>query len=176
MKKFLKKKPVLVTFLTAAIIFLVIYTSLLVRPGTTFTPYEGKNDKLNTEYQIVFKGGKKADIKTVTTVGSLNNKTEQEVWVHFDSYQVYINPLYTPKTLNKEDFIEVVDDLEDDLPKTYELSLNKVNVFKMEYAGVELVNTGAIVFAIVGGVVELILIGFAAMSIVASTSKKKKRK
>ncbi len=176
MKKFLKKKTVLITFLTMAVIFLVIYTSLLVRPGTTFTPYKGENTKLNTEYEVVFKGGKKADIKTVTTVGSLTNKTEQEVWVHFDSYEVYINSLQTPKTINKEDFIDFVDDLEDDLPKIYEVSLNKINVFKMEYAGVELVNTGAIIFAIVGGVVELILIGFAAMSVVASTSKKKKRK
>lgn len=174
MKKFLKNKAVLVTFLSLAVIFLVIYTSLLVRPGTTITPYKGKSN--NTEYEIVFKGGKLADIKTTTTIGSTKATTESEVWVHFDSYNVYINMLKNPKTIDKEDFIEYVDDLEDDFPTIYEESLNKVNVFKMEYMGVELVNTGAIVFAVVGGVVELIFIAFAAMSIVASTSKKKKKK
>lgn len=170
MKKFLKKKSVMVTFLTLAVIFLIIYTSLLVRPGTTLLPYKGEYETMGvkTKIEVVFKGGKKADIiKTTLPLGSQTT----EHWVHFDGYNVFIG--MSTKSMDKDDFCDFVEDLEEDYPKIYKESLTNVNVFKMEYMGIELVNSGAIVFAVVGGAVEIVLIAFAAMSIMASKSKKK---
>ena len=172
MKKFLKKKGVMYGFLTAAIAFLILYVCLLVRPVTTTTPYKGSYKYMGTNYEATytFKGGNKVVAKT--KVGSVTS--ERECWVAYDVYSYIQGPGIDSMT--KKEFMEEVKDYKETNEKAYENMLIDVNAFRIKMEAPDggtmvLRNTGAIVFAIVGGLVEAGLITFAVLSIMARKKK-----
>ncbi|MBQ8615259.1 MAG: hypothetical protein IJ415_01670 [Clostridia bacterium] len=164
MKKFLGKKAVMWSFLGAAIAFLILYVCLLVRPVTTVTPYKGSYKGQEAVY--TFKGGNKLEIK------SENSKTE--MWVAYDVYSFLPSYVGTDE-MTREEFLDEVKDLKKERPETYEEMLIDVNAFRIKMSvgdeTITMKNTGAIVFAIVGGIVEAGLITFAVLSILARKKK-----
>ncbi len=167
MKKFLKKKAVMWTFLGAAIGFLILYACLLLRPVTTITPYKGDDNGVEAVY--TFKGGNKLEVER--TLGGVT--TTREYWVAYDLYS-FIPGSRTDAT-TKEDFMKSVEDAKKNNKKLYEAALVDVNAFRIKLEdGSETVNywnVGAIVFAVVGGLVEAALITFAVMSLKARKKK-----
>lgn len=166
MKKFLGKKAVMWSFLGAAIAFLVLYVCLLVRPVTTITPY--KCEYMGQEMSYQFKGGNKLKV-TYEGVGS------EESWVAYDVYGFIQGP--STDSMTKDEFLDAVEDFKKADKEGYEEELVDVNAFRIKFenpmTGETVIarNVGAIVFAIVGGIVEAGLATFAVLSIL--TRKKK---
>lgn len=156
MKKFLKKKGVKFSFLAAAIAFLILYVCLLVRPVTTITPYVGKTKTMGVTYDIsyTFKGGNKLEVKSE----SKNSSNKAEMWVGYDVYSFIIGP-DTDLASRSEAFKELKK-YKEDFPKLYEKALVDINAFRIKSEGEELVNYGAIVFAVVGAMIEAALVVF----------------
>ena len=165
MKKFLGKKAVMWSFLGAAIALLVLYVCLLVRPVTTITPYKG--EYMGQEASYTFKGGNKLEMKVEGEGGS-------EMWVTYDLYSFF--PTYAEtEDISRKDMLDEVKKFKEESPEAYEEMLVDVNAFriKLEIGNdtVIMKNVGAIVFAIVGGIVEAGLITFAVLSILANKKK-----
>ncbi|MBQ9792559.1 MAG: hypothetical protein IJW32_02280 [Clostridia bacterium] len=164
MKKFLKKKEVMWTFLGVAIGFLVLYACLLIRPVTTITPYKGTYEGVEATY--TFKGGNKVEVK--------GEGESKEYWVAYDFYAFI--PGGRTSSMTRKEFLDQVKDAKENNKDLYEAALVDVNAFriKMDLAGGKTIvmrNTGAIVFAVVGGLVEATLITFAVMSVLANKKK-----
>jgi len=166
MKKFLGKKAVMWSFLGAAIAFLVLYVCLLVRPVTTLTPYTGEFKGVEASY--TFKGGNKLEIKA-------EGEKTAEMWVSYDVYSFFASGVDT-EDMSRKEFLKEVEKYKEESPKMYEKSLTDINAFRIKtttYTGetVVLRNVGAIVFAVVGGVIEATLITFAVLSIMQNKKK-----
>ena len=168
MKKFLGKKAVMWSFLGAAIAFLVLYVCLLVRPVTTITPY--KCEYKGQEMVYTFKGGNKLEI-------TVDGEDSGEVWVSYDVYSFFMAGVST-EDMSRKEFLKEVDKYKEESPKAYEASLTDINAFRIKFENsitgetVVAKNVGAIVFAVVGGVVELGLAAFAVLSVLANKKKK----
>lgn len=168
MKKFLGKKAVMWSFLGAAIAFLVLYVCLLVRPVTTITPY--KCEYMGQEMSYTFKGGNKLKI-------SVEGEGSEEVWVAYDVYS-FLNPgAPVTEDYSRKDFLKEVEEFKKESPEMYEEMLTDINAFRIRFenpmTGETVIarNVGAIVFAVVGGIVEAGLITFAVLSILARKKK-----
>lgn len=168
MKKFLSKKPVMITFIVLAVLFLAIYIGLLVRPVSVGMSYSGKEGNKTYEYQI--KSSKKYVERITADSGSI--ESEIEYW-----YAVIDGKWYNigaTAVLSEENYNSAVKTL-----KGNELLRNSnklVNTFKIEQGDVSLTCNGAIAFAVVGGMVELGLIAFMILSIVNQKKGKKSTK
>lgn len=171
MKKFLGKKAVMWSFLGAAIAFLVLYVCLLVRPVTTITPYKGKGEIMGMKYDVsyTFKGGNKLVMEGET--GGMDMK--QEVWVAYDVYSFIQGP--ETEDMSRKEFFKELDEMKEAYPDMYKEAFTDINAFRIkETMGDETVvftNVGAIVFAVVGGIVEAGLASFAVLSILANKKK-----
>lgn len=170
MKKFLGKKAVMWGFLGAAIAFLVLYVCLLARPVTTVTAYKGKGEVMGMKYEAsyTFKGGNKLEIESETA----GIERKGEVWVAYDVYSFLQGP--ETDAMSKDEFFKAVDELKEN-EKAYEAQLVDVNAFRIKMTmgdeTVVLRNTGAIVFAVIGGLVEVGLATFAVLSILQRKKK-----
>lgn len=164
MKKFLGKKAVMWSFLGAAVAFLVLYVCLLVRPVTTITPYKG--EYMGQEATYTFKGGNKLKVEAESGM-------KAEFWVAYDVYSYIQGP--TTDAVEKDEFFDMLEDYKEADKEAYKEELVDVNAFriKMEVGNdtVILRNTGTIVFAVVGGIVEAGLAAFAVLSILANKKK-----
>lgn len=162
MKKFLGKKAVMWSFLGAAVAFLVLYVCLLVRPVTTLTPYKCEYRGQEMTYQ--FKGGNKLKVND-----------SEESWVAYDVYGFIQGP--STDSMTKDEFMKEVKEFKKANPEMYETRLTDVNAFRIKFENpmtgetVVAKNVGAIVFAVVGGLVEAGLVTFAVLSFL--TRKKK---
>ena len=161
MKKFLKKKGVKYGFLVASIVFLILYVCLLVRPVTTITPYIRKKES-GSVYSMTFNGGNKLTI-------SDGNKSE--FWVSYDLYS-FDKSFLTTNMIEKDDYLETVKTKKEKTPDLYKAGLIDSNAFRIKMdSGDAFINYGAIVFAVVGAILEATLVVFTVMAI---KSKKKK--
>lgn len=165
MKKFLGKKAVMWSFLGAAVAFLVLYVCLLVRPVTTLTPYKG--EYMGEKASYTFVGGNKLKFE-------INGQEEGEYWVAYDLYS-FCAPGAETNEMTRKEFLEEIDKYKETYPQMYEKMLTDVNAFRIKATmgtdTVTLTNAGAIVFAVVGGLVEAGLVTFAVLSFL--TRKKK---
>ncbi len=166
MKKFLGKKAVRLSFLIAAIAFLALYVVVLASP-VALSSYTYKGEMLNKEYTqtMTFKGFNKVSIVTKTE----DSETKSKNWIYVDGYHFIIGP--ETEEMTRKEFKQEIKEWKED-EKDYEARLEpySVNAFrvKVNSSAGDLVytNVGTIVFAAVGGVVELALIVFAALSLV----------
>ena len=173
MKKFLSKMPVMIVFLSLAAVGLVFYIVMLARPvsyGMTYSiiqTVETEEDAtesglpIGTEagMKIKFKNDKKATLTVI--IGESEIKTE--CWVYRMGYKVAM--LGATSDITEEEYNQAVETLKAD-KETFNNLAVEINAFKMGNQTDEEDATcnGAIVFAVVCGVVEVALILFAVLS------------
>ena len=184
MKKFLGKLPVMITFVALAVVMLVAYIGLLVRPVAIGFTYKGKADFFETgkkqEVEMQFKSNKVAR----TTIVGEEDEVVVDVWVYCDGNHIIqggikevIEADESTKTflemgkMTEDQYKEMVKDIEEmkeEDEKAYEKALKdeiQVNAFKMIIDEDEFTCTGSIVFAVVGGVVLVALLTFGTLSV-----------
>ena len=200
MKKFLGKLPVMITLVSLAVVMLVAYIVMLVRPVAYGFTYKGKEDLYETgkKQEVTMKFNN--DEFARTTIKGEEDDVVVDAWIYRDGeYVVTVNGLF--KKVVKADaetkaFLEklvVSEDVYDEMvkafkeakkehPEEYKEELKesayKVNAFKMTIGegkdAVTYTCTGSIVFAAVGGVVLVALLTFGAFSVVYFIKGKKK--
>ncbi len=82
MKNFMKKLPVMITFVALAVVWLVVYIGLQVRPiayGNAYKHTETK-DKVTTETYYTLNTDNTASIRTIETDFSSSYESEYTVW------------------------------------------------------------------------------------------------
>ncbi len=190
MKKFFGKLPVMITFIALAVIMTVAYIGLLVRPAAIGFAYKGEGDFFGSgekqEVSLVFKN----DEVVRTTIQGKEDKVVVDVWVYRDGNYVIqggikevIEADESTKAflelgkMSEDDYKEMVKSIEEmkkEEPKAYEEALKdeiKINAFKMTMGEDEFACTGSVVFAIVGGIVELVLLAGAGLAIFYKVKK-----
>lgn len=171
MKKFLSCKKVAVIFLAVTILFLGIYVYMLARPISYGMAYHNV-----TEYNGgTFEGTIKLGANGIMVNKNTNFENAIETRYYYKNGYVFDLNATDDKGAEKEiDYIN----------KNFETAIkvpfyaSKINAFQFvaEDVGISTVYTctPAIVFAIIGGVVELALIGFTTASFLLSKKNKKR--
>ena len=193
MKKFLSKMPVMIVFLSLAVVGLVFYIVMLARPvsyGMTYT----WNHVVTEEETSTF--GEEAGTEISYNLKILNDrKMEQsiiqedngepiEVWIIRNGNKFIMIP---EGVSSEEEYDELLEALKADKNEWDALwsgegegmPVFNVNAFsiKVDFNGVDInmTCTGAIVFASVFGVIEVALITFAILSIIFFTKSNKNK-
>ena len=189
MKKFLSKKPVMITFIVLAVLGLALYIGMLARPvayGFNYKNIETKGDVTRT-FTINVKNSKKAVQKVLTESSSSTSETEQEIWIYVDGNTVvFVGPT---KTITEDEYkaeVEAYKKAKKETPEDYKKELEndvklgrafKANAFKITIGTgdntTEFKCAGSTIFAILGGIVEAVLIAGAVSTIVFVVRKKK---
>ncbi|MBO5954420.1 MAG: hypothetical protein J6Q13_00445 [Clostridia bacterium] len=170
MKKFFGKKPVMITFIALAVIFAVVYIGMLVRPVAIGMTYKGTmeayGDKVQLEVKV--KNGSKVNVKMSQDGASMEFEDmryiehDREIYVFFDADEMTDEQFEDAKKL----YIEHWDEIPDDDP-----FLLDVNAFSISNEGSSLKCTGSVVFAVIGGIVELVLLAGAGLSVFYKVKK-----
>ena len=196
MKKFLSKLPVMIVLLVLAVAVLGLYIGMLARPvsygmtyvySKTISEEDATLDKpagttVSVKFEIV------SDERAYMTMGTCSGIDMQEiktsVWIIRNGDKIAL----ITSTMTEEEYRQGVDDLkanEAEWNAFWENAdgsnpiITNVSAFKMTMpsdAGEEPVSmtcTGAIVFTVIMGVVEVALIAFAVLSVVFFVLKKK---
>lgn len=197
MKKFLSKLPVMIVLLVLAVAVLGLYIGMLARPvsyGMTYAYSETISEEdatletpagttVSVKFEIV------SDERAYMTMGTYSGIDMQEiktsVWIIRNGDKI----AFIVEGMTEEEYRQGVDDLkanEAEWNAFWENAdgsnpiITNVSAFKMTMpsdAGEEPVSmtcTGAIVFTVIMGVVEIALIAFAVLSVVFFVLKKKK--
>ena len=197
MKKFLSKLPVMIVLLVLAVAVLGLYIGMLARPvsygmtyaySKTISEEDATLDKpagttVSVEFEIV------SDERAYMTMGTYSGidtyEVKTSVWIIRNGDKIAL----ITSTMTEEEYRQGVDDLkanEAEWNAFWENAdgsnpiITNVSAFKMTMpsdAGEEPVSmtcTGAVVFAVIMGVVEIALIAFAVLSVVFFVLKKKK--
>lgn len=172
MKNFLSNKKTTIIFLVITVLLLGVYTYMLFRPISYGMGYTNTTVYEEKEYQsdITFN----AD----TTMNINNDSFEQG---HTARYYYKNGYVFNIVALTDEDYEKEVEYINNN----FEIAVkepfyaNEINAFKMTAVSMDdytLVYTckGAIVIAVVGGVVELALIGLTVASFLLCKKSKKK--
>ena len=164
MKKFLSKKPVMIAFIAAAVAFLAFYIATLAWPVSYHLPYKYEKNGMEVTYQ--FKSNKK--IHGEMTIGG--ETIEMDSYYYRDGNLVFIIDADTEAEYKTE--VEAKKALKKANKALYEeMATYEVNAFKLEMGDEAATNVGSIVLAVVGGVVALVLIAGATMSILYRRKK-----
>ena len=177
MKKFLSKMPVMIVFLSLAVVGLVFYIVMLARPisyGMTYSytqTVETEQDATESglpigseaSMHLKFKSDKRAEV--TMTLGE--NSITTEMWIVRMGNKVAM--LSAVSEMTEEQYNQAVESFKAD--KTlFENSAVEINAFRIksdtEDSMSDMKCNGAVVFAVVWGVVELALIAFGALSLV----------
>ena len=162
MKKFLGKKPVMITFLSVAVVLLVVYIGMLVRPVAIGFSYKGEVS--GTEYSVKIKNGSEA-------VMSIEGVEEtQKCRYVVKGREIFVIPEEMTDEEYKEAKKEILDNW--DMVKVSPF-FSKTNAFKVEMMNEEFTCAGSIVLAVVGGIVTAAVITFATLSTIVVVKKKK---
>lgn len=168
MKKFLGKKPVWITFLAVAVVLLVVYIGMLVRPVAIGFTYKGKVDLGlgdKTEVSIKVKNGSEV---------VLNSEMTGEMKVRYVVKGREIAVLSMMGEISDEEFKEVKKEVLDDWDTAKAMGIvYDTNAFNVNMDGENLVCAGSIIFAVVGGIVTAAVITFATLSTIVVVKKKK---
>lgn len=107
MKKFLKKKPVMITFVVLAIAMIAVYVGMLVRPisyGFNYTYKETfENSSVTVKYN--FKSDKVIRLTEIAKTEDGNSKVVTDYWTYRDGDTVYI--VGTKKYVSNTEFTDV---------------------------------------------------------------------
>ena len=186
MKKFLSKMPVMIVFLSLAVVGLVFYIVMLARPvsyGMTYTWNHVVTEEdastfgeVGTEVNMSIKI--KNDRKMILTMNTENDGEVIETWIIRNGNKF----IMIPKGVSSEGvssekeyeaFVEALKANKDEWNALWSgegegMPVFNVNAFsiKVDFYGVDInmTCTGAIVFASVFGVIEVALITFAILS------------
>lgn len=178
MKKFLSKMPVMIVFLSLAVVGLVFYIVMLARPisyGMTYSytqTVETEQDATESglpigsevSMHLKFKSDKRAEV--TMTLGE--NSITTEIWIVRMGNKVAM--LDAVSEMTEEQYNQEVESFKAD--KTlFESSAVEINAFRIksdteDSTMSDMKCNGAIVFAVVWGVVEVALITFGALSLV----------
>ncbi|MBQ8430782.1 MAG: hypothetical protein IJX26_02405 [Clostridia bacterium] len=159
MKSFLTKKPVMISFIVAAVVVLVAYIAMLVRPIIVGMTYTGKID--GVEQSIKIDSSKKLTVE-------FEDFKESYYYVENDGKIVIdLSGMVTKDTYKdwKKEVKENWDLVEEE---AFEVSAFSAKVMDEKYT-----CTGAIVFAIIGGIVAAGLATFATLSVVYTVKEKR---
>ncbi len=177
MKKFLSKMPVMIVFLSLAVVGLVFYIVMLARPisyGMTYSITEtataedvgsmtGSGIQVGDEItaKIKFKNDTRATLTTIIE----DSENAIDMWVYRQGNKVAI--IGPTLQIPEEEYDQYVEQLKAD-EEMFNMSAVEINAFRMTGEGEteDMVCNGAIVFAVVWGVVEVALITFGALSLV----------
>ena len=177
MKKFLSKMPVMIVFLSLAVVGLVFYIVMLARPvsyGMTYSITEtatvedvgsmtGSGIQVGDEItaKIKFKNDTRATLTTIIE----DSENAIDMWVYRQGNKVAI--IGPTLQISEEEYDQYVEQLKAN-EEMFNMSAVEINAFRMAGEGEteDMVCNGAIVFAVVWGVVEVALITFGALSLV----------
>lgn len=187
MKKLLAKKATLITLAVIFVVFSVLFTWLLASPVSTIGTYKASSTEEITgttiKATIKFNSSKKYTqvVKTFDKAGKEIEKTEVEVWYFVDEGKVVSLPLLAKEATN-EDYKNAVKTAKESL--TYEnvtLTLSPNVKFGKVYYDEELSykNTAVVVVAIILGVLDVIVLALAVLSLLyflKDTKKSTKKK
>ena len=192
MKKFLRKKPVMIAFIIAAVVFLAVEIGILVRPVSYGLNYTYKSGDNTVKINIM------SDTTARQTIIDGDEKTVLDVWIYRDGNNI--------KMLDIKKYVEVPeatkaqieemnescttrDEYKEKVKELKELKEKDDNAYKLAMAtaqefGLFEVSVGdkvarcpqAVAFVVIHGVVTTTLIVFAVLSVVANTKKKNKKK
>lgn len=192
MKKIITSKITLFTALAVAVLFLGMYVYMIARPIAYEMKYEFSGETLYiVEEEEV---SSEFDIEMTFHMNdkvSINNKTSN---IKSESYYYYQDGyIYFCQAQNEDEYNAEVKEIKADWDNimaivnketlTFEeesmlLSMYKINAFKLESQSrdIELTQTcnGTIIFTVIGGVVELLVIGLAVTSFVIGKKTSKK--
>lgn len=189
MKKFLSKKPVMITFIVLAVLGLAFYIGMIARPVAYDFNYKNVKTVGDTTVTTTLKvkNNEKAVQTRVTKTPSSTTEVETEVWIYVDgNIALLIGPTKTMTEAQYEERIKNIKEEKKGNAKAFEEKLEaavkselafKANAFKIISGegedAIEFKCTGSTVFAIVGGIVEAVLITGAVLTIVFVVRKKK---
>lgn len=192
MKNFLKKMPVMIVFVALAVIGLLVYIPMLARPisyGMTYvythTVTEEDAATLGEEVgtEITMKLNIKNDEKVTMTMLTNGEGDEGEAWIVRNGNKFILFPF----SWTEEKYRQTVDELKANEEEwnavwngTSGQLMFEVNAFKItpseflaQYGYGEMTCNGAIIFAVLWGVLEVALIVFASLSVVFFVKGKK---
>lgn len=192
MKKIITSKITLFTALAVAVLFLGLYVYMIARPiayGMKYefsgeAPYIVEEEEISSEFDIEMTFHMNDKV-------SINNKTSDFKGESYYYYQA--GYIYFCQAQNEEEYNAEVKEIKADWDNimavlnketvTLEeesvlLSVYKINAFELESQAreIELAQTcnGTIIFTVIGGVVELLVIGLAVTSFVIGKKTSKK--
>lgn len=172
MKKFLGKKPVMITFLALAVVMLVVYIGMLVRPVAIGMTYKGEVTMYGQKAEISVKvtSGKKLEMTTKVDGDSM---TEKGYYFEKDGYIVFMDADNDEEY--KAEKKELLNNWEDTKAMIKATGMGGIdcNAFGVEVMGEDFTCVGSIVFAVVGGIVTAAVITFATLSTIVVLKKKK---
>ena len=184
MKKLLSKKSTKIALCVVTLLVTVFYVFMLVRPVSTLGNYTrttetkvGSYDRV-TEEKLKFINGKKFKVTSVTTVNDEElDPVESEMWYFVEDRKFF--PGSSVKVMTEEKFDELVKETKEaeDFDKVLEANETKVSAFKLVInEDTVYKNTGMVVFAIIGGIVELVLLAGTAYSVMLANKKTSKKR
>ena len=192
MKKFLSKMPVMIVFLSLAVVGLVFYIVMLARPvsyGMTYTWNHVVTEEdastfgeVGTEVNMSIKI--KNDRKMILTMNTENDGEQIETWIIRNGNKFIMIPEGVSSEKEYEALVEALKANKDEWNALWSgegegMPVFNVNAFsiKVDFYGVDInmTCTGAIVFASVFGVIEVALITFAILSIIFFTKSNKNK-
>lgn len=157
MKKILASKVTAIVLLAVTVISMVFYVYMLARPVSYGMSYHNE-----TAYEGgTFEGEMKFHLDGTMVNSNTNFAEEMKSRYYYKSGYVFFTMAITDEAYEKE-VEEINNNFEEAIKKPF--YADKINAFKLvctEEDGVETVYTcvPAIVFAVVGGIVEIVLIG-----------------
>ena len=172
MKKFFGKLPVMITFVALAVIFAAVYIGMLVRPVAIGMTYKGEVTMYGqtAEISVKVKSGKKLEMTTEVAGTTITN---EGYYLEKDGYIVFLD------AQNDEDYKaekkEILDNW-DECKAILDAGMSEMggtdcNAFGVKVMGEDFKCTGSVVFAIVGGIVELILLAGAGLAVFYKVKK-----
>lgn len=180
--------PVMIVFVALAVIGLLVYIPMLARPvsyGMTYvythTVTEEDAATLGEEVgtEITLKLNIKNDEKVTMTMLTNGEGDEGEAWIVRNGNKFIL----IPRSMTEEEYRQIVDELkanEEEWNDTSGQLMFEVNAFKItpseflaQYGYGEMTCNGAIIFAVLWGVLEVALIVFASLSVVFFVKGKK---
>ena len=175
MKKFFGKKPVMITFIALAVVLAVVYIGMLVRPVAIGFTYKGEMDMMGAgkmEMVVKVTSGSEVDVKVKVAGASV--EMEDLRYIEHDGQLLVLldydnmEPIKMTDKEYKDAKKEAIENW-DEIKKSG--MLMDINAFEMGQGEETLDCTGTVVFAIVAGVVELVLLAGAALAIVYAVKK-----
>ena len=203
MKKFLSKKPVMISFIVLAVVMIAVYIGILARPVSYGFAYNYKDynedTKTKSSYSMVINSNK---VMTQTMVEETEEETTKEVvelWIYQDGDRIQVLGVkeYVSSTemtaeelkaankfaLTEEAYNEIIEGIEKtktESPELYEEAKEEMaqfGTFQVDMGSEEnpqiFKNTQAIAFTVVHGLVTIALVAGAVLSVVFVVSKKK---
>lgn len=166
MKNFLKKMPVFITFLSLAVVMLVVWIAMVARPVSYGWGYKGTENGVDTVFTL--NSDHTYDLYFEDT------DTTESAYFFRRGYKVKFS-----EAMSEDEYEELKKTYDaftsEQLDEFYADSI-KVNAFRFSSGTVTYTCTGAIVFASVAGVIEVALITFATLSTVFFIRSRKGKK